>query len=243
MALLYDLSTTLNKSLVSKCQLNASRENTTCLCMWIGLCWIVAALWSLWLLKRALELLIIQRVPSKTNTTTFSIRTLYTQGITYNPCPESCRKVFLTDIISGPFNYDEQICYLHILIREIKGNDECVRGGDVCSQITLTLNKSTVTSNQMCPIWSLYDRLFNKNYIFPHGITYSPIPREIVGCVNTRGIIICFLHYFQQKGSHNFNLTRLVKSGVVRGGAKYPLSLLTLKNDLEVPIFNQMSLF
>ena len=46
------------------------------------------------------------------------------EGITYIPCPESCRGfVFLTDIISGLSNYNEQNYHLQILIEGVKGND------------------------------------------------------------------------------------------------------------------------
>ena len=70
------------------------------------------------------------------------------QGTTYKPFPESFKGgfVFVTDLNSEVFNYNEQNYYLQILIVGVKENDER-KGGTGCSQITLTVKKAIITSN------------------------------------------------------------------------------------------------
>ena len=79
-------------------------------------------LWSLWILKRALELLItIPMSPSPSKFIQSPFLYLYLicpQDITWTLAPENCGGgVILKDIISGPFNYIGKNGYFKILIR------------------------------------------------------------------------------------------------------------------------------
>jgi hypothetical protein len=62
--------------------------------------------------------------------TNLSIKNIiFSQDLTYNPCPEDCGGiVLLKDIISRSFNYVEQRCYLKICIGCNMGNGGRGRG-------------------------------------------------------------------------------------------------------------------
>ena len=93
----------------------------------------VDTLQSLWILKRALELMITNLMSPFQNLYDCPFYRYFicpkgtTYNTTYNPCPEGCEGGFiLKDIISGPFNYVEHNRYVKMFIRSIWG--KCGRG-------------------------------------------------------------------------------------------------------------------
>ena len=112
----------------------------------------VAALWSLWLLKRVLKILIITS-PSEVFYPPKYIRPESIQepymppGITYNPCSDSCGGgfVFLKEIIFGPSTTINKIPISKFWLDIFE--EMMSVGRLVALKSVLTLKKGTITSN------------------------------------------------------------------------------------------------
>ena len=183
----------------------------------------VAVLWSLWLLKRTLELLITTPM-SPLQSIYYNIfykNVICHQGIAYNPCPESCRErgCLLHRHNFWTLQLRWKKIYLKFWLEVLREMVSVEEGRGIVALKSLWLLKRALKlpiSDQMSPIWNLYDCPFHKDLKFPHGITYNPIPRTLWGLCQPQS------HYYMSFGLfwtkylfHNFSQMSLVKKGVV----------------------------
>ena len=121
---------------------------------------------------------------------------IYPQSITYNACPRPW----------GVAQISEFFLFEQFLTKWLSQNVYRMsfggkgRGGVICPPISFDSYSELElsVSDQMSPLWSLYEHPFHKNHIYPMDITYNAFPLALGDCV-VKGIFVIWpLNYLKK---------------------------------------------